>query len=278
MCDKWVPVWKNEGEDIDVVVRSSFLDQQAAWNTKPCRYIYWSGETYLPPQSDLATDHLVISTTLDVPENTDYKRDQNYIYVPFFVFSPYLSSGKLFDTPANQRPHFLAYCHSNPIEYRETVFRKMCERRPGECHAMGVCDGGVPESRRDNIPGHWDSIDLVKAYSQYKFVLAMENKQVEGYITEKILNAYAAGAIPIYSGSSTVSTFFNHEAYINMDDFVSMQACVEYVCSLTDKQIDEIQAKPFFKENFLYTNFFDPGVLNGEKERLRVIFKDFLAD
>jgi hypothetical protein len=120
LADKWTPVWKNEGED-----RSNFLYQQAAWNTKPCRYIYWSGETYLPPPSDLATDHLVISTTLDVPENTDYKRDQRYLYVPYFVFSPYLSSGKLFDTPAIQRPQFLAYCHSNPIEYRETVFRKM---------------------------------------------------------------------------------------------------------------------------------------------------------
>ena len=40
------------------------------------------------------------------------------------------------------------------------------------------------------IEGDWQSDDLIETYSKYKFVFAMENKCVPGYVTEKILNAF----------------------------------------------------------------------------------------
>ena len=34
----------------------------------------------------------------------------------------------------------------------------------------------------------------------YRFVVAFENDAADGYMTEKIVNAMLAGAIPIYAG------------------------------------------------------------------------------
>ena len=42
-----------------------------------------------------------------------------------------------------------------------------------------------------------------------KLSIPMENQKGDGYITEKILNAFTSGAIPIYWGSSNINQFFN---------------------------------------------------------------------
>ena len=41
---------------------------------------------------------------------------------------------------------------------------------------------------------------LIDEYSKFKFVLTMENGFRKGYVTEKIINAFVAGSIPIYWG------------------------------------------------------------------------------
>lgn len=43
---------------------------------------------------------------------------------------------------------------------------------------------------------------------QYPFVLAAENSDLDGYITEKIVHAYDSGAIPIYWGARDASKYF----------------------------------------------------------------------
>jgi len=45
----------------------------------------------------------------------------------------------------------------------------------------------------------------------------MENTNSKGYITEKIINAFAAGAVPIYYGTPEVFDLFNRNAFIYYD-------------------------------------------------------------
>ena len=52
----------------------------------------------------------------------------------------------------------------------------------------------------------------------YKFCLCYENDISEGYVTEKILHAKAAGCIPIYWGSSDVVTDFDPRGFIHITD------------------------------------------------------------
>ena len=42
--------------------------------------------------------------------------------------------------------------------------------------------------------------DKIKFLSNYKFSIAMENSEGQGYVSEKILDSFFAGTIPIYYG------------------------------------------------------------------------------
>ena len=48
----------------------------------------------------------------------------------------------------------------------------------------------------------------------YRFGIAMEGHSKLGYITEKIVNAFLGGTVPIYSGTEDVFAIFNAKAFI----------------------------------------------------------------
>ena len=71
--------------------------------------------------------------------------------------------------------------------------------------------------------------DKLKFQSNYKFALAFENGSHKGYTTEKILQAYASGVVPIYWGDPEVYEYFNKHSFINVMDFASLEDAIEYV-------------------------------------------------
>jgi len=68
------------------------------------------------------------------------------------------------------------------------------------------------------IPGDHRSENLVNYYAEGKFVLCCENVQEPGYITEKIILAFASGSIPIYWGADNVEEIFNPKSFINLNN------------------------------------------------------------
>jgi hypothetical protein len=52
----------------------------------------------------------------------------------------------------------------------------------------------------------------------YMFSVAIENSSYASYFTEKILDCFATGTIPIYKGSPDIGNFFNKEGIIILDD------------------------------------------------------------
>ena len=54
---------------------------------------------------------------------------------------------------------------------------------------------------------------------KHKFVIAFENTSTSGYTTEKIVHAFAAGAVPIYWGNPEIVKEFNPSSFINCHDF-----------------------------------------------------------
>jgi len=74
------------------------------------------------------------------------------------------------------------------------------------CHSFS-CYGNYPETIQKRIEGGWGGEEIIDTYKNYKFVIAMENIQKDGYITEKNINAFYSGAIPIYWGATNVNDF-----------------------------------------------------------------------
>ena len=65
--------------------------------------------------------------------------------------------------------------------------------------------------------------------------------------TEKIVNAFYSGSIPVYWGSENIGEFFNKKAFINVNDFESIEKCIDYIFNLSDKDREKI-----YKRTYLY--------------------------
>jgi hypothetical protein len=62
-----------------------------------------------------------------------------------------------------------------------------------------------------------------EALRDYMFSIVIENDSYETYFTEKILDCFACGTIPIYHGSPDISTFFNKDGIIILKDNFSIK-------------------------------------------------------
>lgn len=156
----------------------------------------------------------------------------------------------------NERENFLIYLASKCIHKRDNFFKLINIKQKG-CHAGGGCCNNI---KLKNDKGRSQFTRNEDLFMNYKFVLCMENKSFPGYITEKILNAYLGGAIPIYWGDTkTVEYFFNPKSFINVNNFKSDEECVDYIIELSKnpKKMLEMQQMNIFKDGkipdmFLY--------------------------
>ena len=84
---------------------------------------------------------------------------------------------------------------------------------------------------------------------KYKFNLAFENSSSNGYTTEKIFDAWAAGAIPIYWGDPKIVEDFNEDAFVNCHNFNSMNEAIVYILELEQdsERLEAMLRAPIFK-------------------------------
>ena len=89
--------------------------------------------------------------------------------------------------------------------------------------------------------------------SNYKFSIAMENSDGDGYLSEKIVDSFLAGTIPIYYGDYILDEFINPKSYILIKGENDIEKKIEYI-----KKIDKddnlyktiIKEKPIIDDNF----------------------------
>lgn len=94
-----------------------------------------------------------------------------------------------------------------------------------------------------------DKLSFCRAY---KFNIAFENSLVDGYTTEKIMEAYAAESVPIYYGNPTVETDFRLESMIRVRNAEDVERAVEEVIRLDNDDeayLAKCREKPFARED-----------------------------
>jgi hypothetical protein len=97
--------------------------------------------------------------------------------------------------------------------------------------------------------------------SSYKFSIAMENSEGDGYISEKILDAFMAGTIPIYYGDYMVDEYINPKAYILIKGEKDIYKKIDYIKKIDNN--DELY-KNILKENVLL----DKNIVNDTENEL----------
>ena len=117
------------------------------------------------------------------------------------------------------KKHFCNRVVSNPDASgeREEMFDALCA-------FMKVDSGG----RYGNNIGR-PVKDKIKFERHYRFTLAYENSSTPGYVTEKILQAFAGDTVPIYWGDPGIEEEFNPAAFINCMRYASVAEAVDAV-------------------------------------------------
>ena len=96
-----------------------------------------------------------------------------------------------------------------------------------------------------NRPLRKSKFDLLP---EYKFCLCPENSVYDGYVTEKLIDAYAGGTVPIYSGDVSVDDDFNTWAFFNYQEKLDMDLTVKYIHQL---DIDNERYKQIYEQPLL---------------------------
>lgn len=80
--------------------------------------------------------------------------------------------------------------------------------------------------------------DKLEFLSKYKFSFAFENDAHPGYCTEKIVQSFAAGTVPVYWGDPDAEQYFNPDAFINCNRYSTMDEVIEKIREVdTDPQL-----------------------------------------
>jgi hypothetical protein len=114
-----------------------------------------------------------------------------------------------------------------------------------------------------------NSVNYLKSsrINQSKFIYCPENTNFPGYVTEKIFEAYACGAIPIWRGVDSEG-FLNKKSYINLNDYTSIE---DFALIFNELSTNLDYYNTFFCEPLLKkapdVNF----VLNFINERIKIV-------
>lgn len=103
--------------------------------------------------------------------------------------------------------HRMRYRLALDLETRDQsvdVFRQLRLRPNSSAQAIGV----------DNTSVHTFPIPPLEYLRSYRFSVIMENFVDDAYFTEKILNCFATGTVPIYRGAKKIADFFDQDGII----------------------------------------------------------------
>lgn len=159
-------------------------------------------------------------------------------------------------------PHFL--CNPHSLEPVLTVPERMACATftyfPGKVCATfldklekktGVSHGGLYKNNCGPLTGDYTSLEFELLLKKHKFAICMENNKGDYYITEKIMNGFRAGIIPVYWGASNISQYFNTRRFLQLSDESeeSMENLIETMLNMSDEEYISRIHEPIFIKN-----------------------------
>lgn len=114
------------------------------------------------------------------------------------------------------------YLQSNCVEWRDNYVKELMSHVSVD--SLGKClkNGIYP-----------DNVGTVNLLARYKFFIAFENSIANDFVTERVFNAWIAGAIPIYKGAPNIADFApTRNSYIDATQFESAHELGRYLTYL----------------------------------------------
>lgn len=146
----------------------------------------------------------------------------------------------IYDIPQD-RKKFCSFICGNPgvKNNRKIMVEKISEYKKVDSGGYFMNNIGYVVPRGVNCSGK------IEHNNNYKFAIAFENTDMNGYCTEKICDAFKSNCIPIYWGTKDIVKDFNPNCFINVNDFDNLDDLNKWIQKVD--QDPEIYAS-YFKE------------------------------
>lgn len=159
----------------------------------------------------------------------------------------------------NTKKLFCAYMYSHEVTHRVEYFNLLNQYK--KVDGLGKSQNNIIDIE-DKLKLSNDETFLdkaVKIYTNYKFVLALENFYQDGYFTEKIINPLIANSIPIYWGTSDVFKYINKKRVIYIQDYKNNEDLMNKIIELdnSDEEYNKIISEPIYIDGQIPENLFD---------------------
>lgn len=116
-------------------------------------------------------------------------------------------------------------------------------------HAYGKVRLNNLELQKFSLNKYWrDAKDQYFLNKPHKFMMAYENSSYPGYCTEKLMDAFLVGSMPIYWGCTNVEEDWNSKAFINVN---KNQNWLDLIKDMMQNQsvFDEYYNQPIFTDD-----------------------------
>jgi hypothetical protein len=78
-------------------------------------------------------------------------------------------------------------------------------------------------------------LDKIGTLQNYKFTLCLENMRYPSYVTEKIIDCFIAGSIPLYLGAPDVSKYIPSDCYVDISSFRTENELFDFIHSMPEQ-------------------------------------------
>lgn len=240
-------------------------DKMSEGNTKPYIFINDEATLYYGKPRNHVDDNYKAAVEDEnciacfITRDEKIFNNEKIFYLPLFLFRGnfnFTSSPFKREYTNNKRNLLAAYIALHSPPHRDEFF-KILRSKDSTVDGLGKANN----TKQVILPDRKYWWDLSKIYKDYKFGFAMENSNEDGYITEKIMNVYIGGAIPIYWGTSKIKGIFNPDSFIYVNDYPSFEDCANDIIAIgkDNKRYESMVNAPIFLENSSidYSNYYD---------------------
>ena len=222
----------------DVLFHSIFGGMRQTPNYR-CKKVLYLGENYRA--ANFRSDY---SISFDPHSETNYRLPLWQVYL---LLKPELKD-RLFNRVRHEKfERFCAFTVSNPSNtIRINHFEKISEYK--KVHSYGKVRTNDLSLQRLSAGRYWrDAKDQFFLDHPHKFMMAYENTSYPYYCTEKLMDSFLAGSLPIYWGDPKVFEDWNEDAFLNANRVGNyVHDSVKRLD--TSSEFDEIYAQPVFRD------------------------------
>lgn len=217
-------------ENPDVLFYDTYSGKHLNYSRDSTVMVGWYGEN-IYPNYNIA--HYSISHVRDTHEGKNF-------YSPLYVWKT-LRKAKIITTKnlevekrkfaifiaSQDSTGYGASLRKNFVEYVQRMYRRV------DCPGKVLHNIDLDNELGSRFCNDWQERKQ-RLLNRYKFVVSFENSNTDGYISEKLVDAFLSGTVPIYWGSEGNIAPFPKEAVICANDYDSFDSLLAFI-----KEVDE---------------------------------------